>query len=226
LSRGDENGALARVISGCTAARHPAGCAAEVKSSAFVVPALTAGLVALALLLTPAEARADDTIRQPGAHPAYNFELEPHLVLGDDDAYAYGGWGVGVRVGIPIVDNGFVTTINNSVSISFGLDILHYDGCWYNGNCSANYFDFPVTMQWNFYVAQRWSVFGEPGLVLFHGFIADCNGMNCPNGRPYGNDIGIEPAIYLGGRYYVTDRVAMTLRLGFPSYSFGVSFFP
>ena len=64
--------------------------------------------------------------------------------------------------------------INNSVAIGFGLDLLHYDSCWYNAPCSANYIHIPVVMQWNFYVAQRWSVFGEPGLVIFHGFFEDC----------------------------------------------------
>ena len=46
---------------------------------------------------------------------------------------------------------------------------MRYDGCWYHGNCSAEYFDFPVVMQWNFFVAKRWSVFGEPGLYIYHG---------------------------------------------------------
>jgi hypothetical protein len=186
-----------------------------------------AALVALVLVTASAAARADDTIQRPGDHPAYNFELEPHLLLGSDDAYAWGGWGLGVRVSIPLVDNGFVSTINNNVAISFGLDIEHYDGCWYNGNCTATYFDFPVVMQWNFYVAQRWSVFGEPGIVLYHGFIANCpNGVDCPNGHPNGDDVGIEPAIYLGGRYYLSNNVTLTARIGFPSCSFGISFFP
>jgi hypothetical protein len=186
-------------------------------------------LVLTALATTCASARADNTIQRPGDHPAYNFELEPHILLGSDDVYGNwgGGWGLGLRASIPLVDNGFVSTINNSVAISFGLDIVHYDGCWYNGNCSANYFDFPVVMQWNFYVAQRWSVFGEPGIVLYHGFIANCpNGVDCPNGHPNGDDVGIEPAIYLGGRYYLSNNVTLTARIGFPSCSFGISFFP
>ncbi len=189
--------------------------------------AALAALLGLAVATLALPARADDTIQRPGDHPAYNVEVEPHLLLGSDDVYAYGGWGLGVRFAIPIVDNGFVTTINNSVAISFGLDIVHYDGCWYNGNCSATYFDFPVVMQWNFYVARRWSVFGEPGIVIYHGFFSNCpDGETCPNGRPNGNDVGVEPAIYIGGRYYLTDKVTLTARIGFPSFSFGVSFLP
>jgi hypothetical protein len=118
-----------------------------------------------------------------------------------------------------------VPSINNSVAISFGLDLLHYDGCWFPGNCSANYIHIPVVMQWNFYVAQRWSVFGEPGLVIFHGFIDDCPGTikNCPNGP---RETSVEPALYLGGRYHINDKLSLTMRVGFPSISFGLSFFP
>jgi hypothetical protein len=179
-----------------------------------------ASLFALSLC---APARGDDTIKHPGDHPAYNFEAEPHLLLGWDDVYASDGFGVGARFSIPIVDNGFVPQINNSVAIGFGLDLLHYDGCWFNGNCSANYIHIPVVMQWNFYVAARWSVFGEPGLVIFHGFIDDCTLNNCP-GRP--RETSVEPAIYLGGRYHFNDRMALTMRVGFPSISIGLSFFP
>jgi hypothetical protein len=169
-------------------------------------------------------ARADDTIKHPGAHPAYNFEVEPHLLLGWDNVYANDGYGLGVRFSIPIVDNGFVSTINNSVAISFGLDLVHYDGCWYRGDCQANYIHLPVAMQWNFYVASRWSVFGEPGLVIYHGFFNDCPpDVGCP-GRP--RVTSIEPALYLGGRYHFNDKMSLTMRLGFPSISVGISFFP
>jgi hypothetical protein len=187
---------------------------------AFLTPLF---LAALAVVARPA--RADDTIKHPGDHPAYNFEVEPHVLLGWDDVYASDGFGVGARFSIPIVDNGFVPNINNSVAIGFGLDLLHYDQCWYRGDCSANYIHIPVVLQWNFFVSSHWSVFGEPGLVIFHGFFDDCpadvNG--CP-GRP--RETSVEPALYLGGRYYFNDRMTLTMRVGFPSISVGISFFP
>jgi hypothetical protein len=183
--------------------------------------------LAAALTSSAGAARADDTIKHPGDHPSYAFEAEPHLVLGWGDAYASGGYGLGARFSIPIVDNGFVTTINNSVAISFGADLVHYDWCWYgngNGGCSANDLDFPVAMQWNFFVAQRWSVFGEPGLLVYHRFLNDCpNGQNCP-GHP--SSTGVEPALYVGGRYHFSQGTALTLRVGFPAFSLGFSFFP
>jgi hypothetical protein len=185
---------------------------------------ILSGCAAAAAALAAAPARADDTIKRPGDHPAYHVELEPHLVFGWFGPYTNTGFGAGMRFGIPIVDNGFVSSINNSVAISFGVDIVHYDWCWWHGNCSANYLDFPVVMQWNFYVAKHWSVFGEPGLLIYHGFVSDCpNGPNCPGGP---NVTGVEPALFLGGRYHLSEGVALTMRVGFPSFSFGVSFFP
>ena len=117
-----------------------------------------------------------------------------------------------------------MTTINNSVAISFGADLMHYDACWYHGNCTANYFDLPVAMQWNFYVGQRWSVFGEPGLLLYFGSYSDCTLQPnaCPD-HPRGG--GVEPAFFIGGRYHLSDKTALTMRLGFPTFSFGFSFF-
>jgi hypothetical protein len=180
--------------------------------------------LAVALAIAPSTARADDTIKHPGDHPVYNVEAEPHVLLGWDDIYASGGIGLGGRFTIPLVHNGFVETINNSVGIGFGMDVLHYDDARYHLNSSsANYFFFPVVMQWNFFVQQRWSVFGEPGLTLFHGFVSDCPAgvTNC--GGPSVN--GVRPALWLGGRYHINENVALTMRIGWPNFSVGVSFF-
>jgi hypothetical protein len=206
---------------------HPSVPAAAPLSSRRVPPFAIGIGAMLALASAPCVARADDTIKHPGDHPAYNFEVEPHLLLGWDDVYANDGFGLGARFSIPIVDNGFVSTINNSVAIGFGLDLVHYDDCWYNGNCDANYVHLPVVMQWNFYVASRWSVFGEPGLVIYHGFFNDCPSappnVGCP-ARP--RETSVEPALYLGGRYHFNDKMSLTMRIGFPSISVGISFFP
>lgn len=197
-------------------------------------------LSALAIVASSRPLRADDTIKRPGDHPQYAVEIEPHLLWGWTH-YNYApvdGFGAGVRFSIPIVENGFVSTINNSVAISFGLDWLHYSGsnCYYyngdprfrNGPCyyvgNANYLFFPVAMQWNFFVASRFSVFGEPGLAIYHGFFDYCE--NVPPGAPCGNpsQTGIDFAFYVGGRFHVNQDIALVLRIGYPTFSFGVSF--
>ena len=184
-----------------------------------VVPAL---LLSLSGLLAARSASADDTIKHPGDHPKYAVEIEPHVLLGWNYIYPGDAWGIGGRFSIPVVQNGFVPSINNSVAVSFGVDALFYNACWYHQDCSATYLDFPVTLQWNFFVAQHWSVFGEPGLMLYHGFFNDCPpGSTCP-GVPEAT--GISPVIFLGGRYHLSDSTALTLRIGFPTFSFGFSF--
>jgi hypothetical protein len=190
----------------------------------------------------PALSRADDTIKHPGDHPHYSVELEPHLLLGWASNYYYGGgsgFGLGGRVSINLTHNGFVDSINNSVAIGLGLDWVHYDapGCYYYynrgagcyGGVPADFFQFPVVMQWNFYVAKRWSVFGEPGLYVWHG---SYGGGACYNGAgvlvPCSfSDTGVGPAFWVGGRFHFSETVALTMRLGYPDMlTFGVSFMP
>jgi hypothetical protein len=190
---------------------------------------VAAAVVLPGLLASPC-ARADDTIKRPGDHPNYGVEIEPHGLL--DWYLPYNnsnvGIGLGGRFSIPIVENGFVPSINNSVAISFGVDWVHYDGCYFTGNCTVDYLHFPVVMQWNFFVARRWSVFGEPGLAIYHSFYGNCpfttaNGFNCGNPP---QQTGVEPAFFLGARYHFGDGAALTMRIGYPTFSIGVSFFP
>ena len=198
------------------------------KRSRFL-PLLAASSVLVCLLFASVGARADDmTIKHPGDHPIYSVELEPHGILGWDGVYGGIAFGVGGRVAIPIVQNGFIPTINNSVAISFGFDWAHYGGCYYgDANCSADYFYFPVTMQWNFFLNHSWSVFGEPGLYIYHaGTFTHCAAL----GDIFGacvepTETGVHPAFYAGARWPFSDNATLTMRVGFPTLSIGVSFF-
>jgi hypothetical protein len=201
--------------------------------------ALVCTLLGAGILVGARTAHADDTNKRPGDHPSYTVEIEPHGLWGWKHYYyaPTDGLGLGARFSIPIVENGFVPSINNSVAIGLGVDWLHYSGaacyyyygpprnpgpCWSLGD--ANYLLFPVVMQWNFFVAKRWSVFAEPGLVIYHGFYDYCS--NVPPGNPCTNptQTGVDFAFYAGGRFYISEHVALTMRLGYPTFSFGVSF--
>jgi len=200
-----------------------------------VALARLAGLVAgfsLASSLS-GTALAQSTIKNPGDRPHYTVELEPHLVLGPFDPPgpgpgSDGGYGLGLRASFEIVRDGFIQKLNDSVSLGVGLDVLQYDGdargqcedfepglngtriCTeVRGSGNSVYYLMPVVMQWNFWLARRWSVFGEPGLVL----------------RYSDDDFGVSPfALYAGGRFHFSDAVALTLRVGYPTFSLGVSF--
>jgi hypothetical protein len=156
--------------------------------------------LAVAVALAPGFARADEQsiIRSPGDHPPYFFEAEPHLLLGFAGPFdPNGSPGVGFR-GTFHIANGFVPSINDSVGVGVGFD-LGTDGRVL----------VPVVMQWNFWLSTHWSVFGEPGFAL---------------GSGVGNAV-LWPAFFAGGRFQFADRIALTLRVGYPDIAVGVSFF-
>jgi len=192
--------------------------------------ALFLGLFFVSALAWSRDAGADTLIiKRPGYHPRYSFEPEPHLLLGliDPPGPANGnGIGLGFRGTIPIVHNGFIPSINNSVGIGFGIDFVHYgyghDRCRrFNsfGECvdrDANRLDaiwLPVVMQWNFFLSRNWSVFGEPGLAFRYESNGDASRLR------------VEPVhMYVGGRFHFSETVTLTMRLGYPTFGVGVSF--
>lgn len=154
--------------------------------------------LALALCALPRAAAADQmVIKRPGLHPNYNIELEPHLLL---FPFHDGDVGAGVRASFEIVDNGFITSINNTVAVGTGLD-WGVDNAWV-----------PIVLQWNFWLSRNWSVFGEPGIAVR---LRDA-------GR---RKTSFDPIVmYAGGRFHFTDNITLTMRLGRPTMSVGVSF--
>lgn len=161
--------------------------------------AFAATLTALAALGWAESAHADEAvIKFPGLHPRYVFEAEPHALVAPFDDFVPG---VGFRGTVSILHNGFVKTINNSIGITFGLDYAD-KGVW-----------IPVAMQWNFWLSRNWSVFGEPGAAIRVG----------EGGHVHHENLDWL-AFWAGGRYHFTDRVTLTLRVGTPTLSVGVSF--
>ena len=181
------------------------------------------GLV-LAFVLLPDTAWGQSIIRREGAHPRYGFEAEPHLIIRDRTGFRGTGVGPGFRGTVVVADKGFISRLNDSVGVGFGLDWLVFDDCddnvGNNGNGNGNpclddgsQFVLPVVMQWNFWLHPQWSVFGEPGLAI------------TINDGP-GDDLDIDPfVLYGGGRFLFSPDTALTMRIGFPtSLSIGVSF--
>jgi hypothetical protein len=194
--------------------------------------------VVLGMLAVPALASAQSEIKQPGNHPLYNVELEPHVIVEwndyapcTDDAF-----GPGFRAAIPFLDNGPIPKINNNMAIGFGLDWAHsginggcgvyrVNGNYYGNGFTADVFSIPVVVQWNFFLLRRISVFGEGGLVLQHTRFDNGYGCNGPNGfcTGTGTDNEVNPTFSAGGRFLVSDSVGFLVRLGFPYFSAGVS---
>jgi hypothetical protein len=193
-----------------------------------------------AVLFAPALAQAQ--IKQPGAHPHYSVELEPHFVFGwagGPRFYGDEGIGAGLRASIPFIDNGPIDTINNNMGITFGLDYLYYDfdNCYYYGlnfnlcnnyDFSAHAFWLPVAMQWNFFVHRRISVFGEVGLAIEHvrfNWVQACPpGVPGPYCEYDDSDTRLRFLFYPGARFMLADTVGITVRVGYPHLTAGVSF--
>ena len=192
--------------------------------------------LAVAALAAAPSASGQSTIGRPGDRVPSVLELEPHLLAAPLDPPGNGsgaGFGAGVRASYEIVREGFVPSINDSVSIGVGADFLHYQGSGIvaPGACTrfapgpggtnvcvevsqrggpSNYAFLPLTMQWSFWLSRQWSVFGEPGITLYW--------------FDY-RSLGAFPALFVGGRFRLSDVLAITLRLGYPTFSAGVSFF-
>lgn len=161
---------------------------------------------AAALLVRGPDAHADDLIvGRPGAHPDYIVELEPEAIVLFGRAIGDGP-GVGVRASIPVMKNGFISSLNNVPAVSFGFS---------RSPLSDNRAPFyaPAVLQWSFWLSQRWSVLGEAGVFLVFGD---------------GTRTELQPAFMGGGRLHLTDRIALTARISLPntpSIGIGVSFF-
>jgi hypothetical protein len=195
-------------------------------------------LAGAAVTLTAPGAQARDgvaaVIRDSEAPISYSVELEPHLLVGSapPGGGVGSGAGLGARASVVLRPQGFIEGINDSVAIGFGLDFGHYDARYglngYRDQCIStapgpagttictgvtggtyNYLFLPLVMQWNFWFTDRWSAFGEPGLDFFH--LGD-------------RGFGITPALYLGGRFRLTDTITITGRLGYPTLGLGASF--
>jgi hypothetical protein len=139
-------------------------------------------------------------IKHPGLHPAYTFEAEPHLLVEPFDDFLPGA---GFRGTLELLNNGFVKTINNSIGLGFGADF------------TKDTMRLPIVMQWNFWLTENWSVFGEPG-----GAILIRDGRRGRDRHAFDHF-----AFYAGGRWHFTERMSLTMRIGRPAASVGVSFF-
>ncbi len=179
----------------------------------FAGPAL-----ATATLLFTQESSAQLIIKNPSDHPDYRVELEPHGTLvpwGDTFGWGRGrygyrdyafGAGVGFRATIEIVDP-VIPRLNNTIGITFGLDITNCDYCYYDERFA---FWTPIGAQWNFFLTKKWSVFGEVGIV--------------PHSDGFYRNVFVDPMLEVGGRFHFRDKITLTMRLGIPFVTVGVSF--
>lgn len=184
---------------------------------------LLASAASAALMVTaaaPHQAQAQAIIGHPGQHGT-KTEIELHGILnyGCGWNHCWGGaWGLGARIGIPLMPNGPVPSINNSLALGIGLDALVYTwgDRWNRGFGAALEPVVSVNAQWNFYFFGAFSMFLEGGVAAGFGFC----GSEC--------GFWLWPGLALGGRVHFSGRAdypTLTFRFGFPTgFNLGVSF--
>ncbi len=178
---------------------------------------------------------AQSIIKQPGNHVLYSVDLEPHAVFGWDDTY-YGGsaFGLGMRATIPFLRNGPISTINNDMGIGFGLDWVTRGSCnrgyGYGGprdyyyDCSAYAIYLPVVLQWNFYITDIITVYGEPGFAIRYAHVSsnwpDPDGIVRDHGYGYTDPIFVMSG---GAKFMFGRTVGLNVRAGYPYFTVGAS---
>jgi hypothetical protein len=190
-----------------------------------------AALSFASLLAAPAAAQ----IKEPGQHPMYTVEIDPHLLVQyGDRATGDQGLGFGLRGVVPFVHNGPVPSINNNIGASVGVDVAFFgddDRCRRRGfgvfvqDCSAWNLWVPATAQWNFFLTPIVSVYAELGLALQYqhwSFQGLCSGGAPCSGSDSNTDV--EPTAFVGGRFLIFSRRAgLTVRLGWPYMAVGAA---
>ena len=165
--------------------------------------ALSLGLASASVT---AEAQSSVDIRRPhtGSRP---FQLDVHG--------GFSWWGVGfasgVRFGIPLVNNGFVDSINNAVYLNFGADF--YWVRWRRNGSDWDYhagLGLPISLHWEFYFNERWSAFAEVGAQFF------LHPEFVRSGRYEVYELGYWFIWTVGGSLHLTENVLLTLRVGSP----------
>lgn len=187
---------------------------------------LSITLTTVILSLVALSSKATAQIKSPGAHPNYSVELEPHgLVQWDVEPFDDEGLGIGIRASIPLLDNGPVKTINNSLAIGFGLDWAYSgDDCRVGRydfvDCDTHNITLPLTVQWNFFFTDVISAFVELGIGIMY------QTWDYEPAYPDVDDDDIDPELFflIGPRFLVGDSIAIPIRIGWPYLSIGVSF--
>lgn len=141
--------------------------------------------------------------------------LDAHLGL---SGYWGGGAALGFRFTLPVMDNGFVPSINNSVNIVLGLDFLYLR--WYRYyNYGRIGFHIPILLNWAFHISPEFQAFAELGPAFT--FFPRYRGYEARY-RPrdfYGYLSG-----GIGMRFFVSQNMGIVLRLGSPTVALGLSF--
>lgn len=186
--------------------------------------ALAAALLAAPVLAEEAKPVQSDTpneatFRQSGALLDRSPQRRPMMLsffLGVPYNYYYYGFpfGLGARFMLPIVHDGFITTVNDSFGIEFGADLFGVAGTRFYPSLGV-----PIEVYWQFHFTKNFSAYAKIGAMLEINFVAyGCTTVACRNWTP----VWFQPIGNVGIIYKFTEKVSFRAEVGYPWIKVGI----
>jgi len=129
--------------------------------------------------------------------------------------------GPGFSMLFPVVQNGFIRTINDAFYVGFFTDFNNHP--YYGGyNGFGGYYSFWSVaigpfVQWRFQLFQILSVYANVGFGIWPWFVG--NGQGVPNGTVA---LNFFPLFALGANLHFTKNIGMNFEFGYPSAKLGL----
>ncbi len=132
----------------------------------------------------------------------------------------YGGWGfgwrplgLGVRASLPLLHNGLLPDVNDSLGLEVGADLSFWAfSRW------ATFLDIPVELKWSLYLVPKVAVFLKLGIALEMQFGQGCWGNTC-----YGSSFFVPvPVAAVGLAAQMTSKISLRLEFGYPWFKIGI----
>lgn len=186
---------------------------------------LSATLLSLALVLvTPSVARADEAadessasaVRQSGGLLDRSSQSRDQMfsVFASPTWFLGFGIGVGARYTLPIVNEGFIPALNDSVELEFGGDASM--GGW--AGYSYTTFTPAAEARWTFHITDQFSAYGKLGLGWTFAFANDST---------FGSTYGVGWLYWMAGPgvlYKLNDSIALRAEISNYGLRAGVGF--
>ncbi len=139
------------------------------------------------------------------------------LFIGFPYAYSYYGFPLGLsgRYYFPVLNDGFVPTINDSFGLEFGADLALYS----RGGFST-FLAIPIEAMWALHFFPKFAAYLKLGAAIEFRLGRACARDECFEGL----GVGAYPIGTLGFWYAFTDVVRFRLELGYPWVKIGLGF--
>jgi hypothetical protein len=150
----------------------------------------------------------ESAVKKPGGLMDASEQDRPSMLSFFVELPYYGGFGIGAgaRYTLPLLKNGFISTLNDSIELEFGAD------GWFAfyGFVAVG---IPVEGRWTFHITPEFSAYGKVGVGL--GVAA----ITYANGSPY---FYVYPSVNAGVLYKL-GGIYLRAEVGVPALKLGIA---